>query len=195
MALLSEFGLEAMTMSAVAESADIGTGTLYNYFPSKDALLVGLWAEGTAHLLDQAEAHVTAAGSTPRVQCTALLQLYCQAALVFPRHVARETFAASLAAPPQTVAQCVSLDEQLMAHLGQRLAVWNEEGALALGPDLEAATALLYGIAATTMMWLMTVPTLTLTQAESSIEAQVALVFAGLEASPSRAGRRRKKKQ
>lgn len=38
--VLTEHGLEKLTISRVASVADLGTGTLYNYFRDKDALLV-----------------------------------------------------------------------------------------------------------------------------------------------------------
>lgn len=37
---MQEFGIDAMTMQNVSDCADLGVGTAYNYFPSKDALVV-----------------------------------------------------------------------------------------------------------------------------------------------------------
>jgi AcrR family transcriptional regulator len=39
--LFHAHGLEAVTMEQIAEAADIAKGTLYNYFPSKDAIIAG----------------------------------------------------------------------------------------------------------------------------------------------------------
>jgi len=38
-ALFHRDGLEAVTMEQIAEAADIAKGTLYNYYPSKDAII------------------------------------------------------------------------------------------------------------------------------------------------------------
>ena len=38
--VLSEYGLEKLTVQRVAAAANLATGTLYNYFKDKDALLV-----------------------------------------------------------------------------------------------------------------------------------------------------------
>lgn len=38
--VLSEYGLEKLTIQRVATAANLATGTLYNYFKDKDALLV-----------------------------------------------------------------------------------------------------------------------------------------------------------
>lgn len=38
---IEEFGYAAMTIRSVAKGCGIGIGTVYNYFPSKDALVAG----------------------------------------------------------------------------------------------------------------------------------------------------------
>jgi len=188
-ALLRDRGLDATTMSAVAETADVATGTLYNYFPSKDALLVGLWAEATSGVLDRAEQRVLDAGPKPRAQCTALLRLYCEAVTVFPQTLGRELFAATFAVPPETLFEVTSLDGELMARLAELLEQWRADGILTSGLNVEAATALLYGIAATQMMTLLVMPGLSLDDAEASIDAQVSLVFSGVETRKKRSKR------
>ncbi len=183
--LLLERGLDATTMSAVAEAADVATGTLYNYFPSKDALLVGLWTDATSGVLDQADQRVAQAGQTPQAQCTALLRLYCEAVTVFAQPLTRELFARTFAVPPEALLEFASLDAQLMARLTELLEQWRVDGALVATLDLEAATTLLYAIAVTQMMSLMALPALTLDDAETSIRAQVSLAFSGLESAPT----------
>ncbi len=42
LALFDKKGFEATTMEAIAENAGLGVGTLYNYYPSKADLLLGI---------------------------------------------------------------------------------------------------------------------------------------------------------
>ncbi len=182
-------------MSAVAESADVATGTLYNYFSSKDALLVGLWTDATAGVLDRAEQRVADAGPDPRSQCTALLKLYCEAVTVFPQPLGRELFASTFAVPPETLSEYTSLDGQLMACLSELLEGWRADGVFAEDLDLEAATALLYGVAVTQMMSLLVMPGLSLDDVQAAIGRQVSLVFSGLEAPASTPRPRKKRKK
>ncbi len=44
-------GFESATMDAIAESADVSRATLFNYFPSKTALLIGLGGDLESRLL------------------------------------------------------------------------------------------------------------------------------------------------
>jgi AcrR family transcriptional regulator len=54
--ILEERGHGGFTTNAVAELAGVSIGTLYQYFPGKDALLGALIARETARLVEEAEA-------------------------------------------------------------------------------------------------------------------------------------------
>jgi AcrR family transcriptional regulator len=54
--ILEEQGHGGFTTNAVAELAGVSIGTLYQYFPDKDALLGALIARETTHLVEEAEA-------------------------------------------------------------------------------------------------------------------------------------------
>lgn len=53
--LFSEKGFENTTMDQIANRADVSKGTLYNYFVSKDALILAIAAEGYEKLADMFE--------------------------------------------------------------------------------------------------------------------------------------------
>ena len=65
--LLAENGFEGTTTNAVAERAGVSVGSLYQYFPNKDAIVVAIadrFAEGVLAMLDQ---HIAAAADRPLV--------------------------------------------------------------------------------------------------------------------------------
>jgi len=43
--LFNQHGVDNVTMEQIAEAADIARGTLYNYFPSKDALIYAYFSK------------------------------------------------------------------------------------------------------------------------------------------------------
>ena len=47
--LIVENGLQC-SMAAIAERAGVATGSLYNYFPSKRAMVLGVYAVSYTHL-------------------------------------------------------------------------------------------------------------------------------------------------
>ena len=82
-ALVAEHGLNAVTMSGIAEKTGIGRATLYKYFPDVEAILLA-WHERqiTAHLAHLVEARDHA--RTPGERLPAVLRAY--AVLAHQRH-------------------------------------------------------------------------------------------------------------
>ena len=50
---LGEFGYGALTIRSVAKGCGVGVGTVYNYFPSKDALLATFMLESWNHCVEK----------------------------------------------------------------------------------------------------------------------------------------------
>jgi len=82
-ALVAEHGLNAVTMSGIAEKTGIGRATLYKYFPDVEAILLA-WHERqiTAHLAHLVEARDHA--RSPGERLPAVLRAY--AVLAHQRH-------------------------------------------------------------------------------------------------------------
>jgi TetR/AcrR family transcriptional regulator, cholesterol catabolism regulator len=76
--LASDGGYEAVQMRDVAERADVALGTLYRYFPSKDALLIAALFE-MADDLKRRMAVYPARGETPAERVTEVLRRACRA--------------------------------------------------------------------------------------------------------------------
>ena len=62
-ALLAENGASKLNMRALAESAGVAAGTLYNYFPSKEDLITEVVREDWVKMLDAVEKKLPAASS------------------------------------------------------------------------------------------------------------------------------------
>lgn len=76
-------GYEATTMPAIAGAAELAPGTLYLYFPSKQALYVELLIEGYDLLLERLQAGVPQEAA-PRVQAEALIDTFLGFAREYP---------------------------------------------------------------------------------------------------------------
>lgn len=61
--LFSRRGLDAATVEEVAEAADIGKGTIYNYFPTKEAIVVAFLAGLEAKVQAKARRLVASQGN------------------------------------------------------------------------------------------------------------------------------------
>ena len=76
--VLSEYGLEKLTVQRVAAAAHLATGTLYNYFKDKDALLVYAAVRLFEQLRQQQNDAVTASMSPAE-----MLQAFVESTFIF----------------------------------------------------------------------------------------------------------------
>lgn len=61
----SQRGLEATSIAAIAERAGVAVGTLYNYFPDRDAMIAALFKLRRGELLPRIEAAAEATRALP----------------------------------------------------------------------------------------------------------------------------------
>ncbi|HWT81517.1 MAG TPA: helix-turn-helix domain-containing protein, partial [Candidatus Methylomirabilis sp.] len=78
-------GFSRTTMPEIAAAAELAPGTLYLYFPSKDALYIELLIEGYAKLLADLQTGASRAGSPAR-QAAALIDAFLRFAQTEPQY-------------------------------------------------------------------------------------------------------------
>ncbi len=83
--LFWKHGFAGTTMPAVARAAELAPGTLYLYFPSKDALYAELLVEGYDRLLERLQGCARRGGS-PRRQAEALVDCFLGFAREHPEY-------------------------------------------------------------------------------------------------------------
>ena len=70
---IEELGYGAVTIRSVAKSCGVGVGTVYNYFPSKDALVAALLLEDWTGCIRAIEG-VATAGEDPEPVCLCIYE-------------------------------------------------------------------------------------------------------------------------
>jgi AcrR family transcriptional regulator len=89
-ALFTENGFEATTMEGIAEAAKLGTGTLYNYFPSKAELLLGIISLRTPPFAEELERIAGDAETSPRAALRKAIDAYLESFSFYPRLLWRD---------------------------------------------------------------------------------------------------------
>jgi len=100
--LATDGGCDSVQMRDVAERADVALGTLYRYFPSKDALLIAALFE-MADDLKRRMAVYPARGETPADRVTEVLRRACRALERQPNVTG--ALVTALSSPDPTVAE------------------------------------------------------------------------------------------
>lgn len=71
--ILARDGLEGFNTNAVAERAGVSVGSLYQYFPHKDALMAALIADAQEKILARVEEAAAASAGAPLAEAVAML--------------------------------------------------------------------------------------------------------------------------
>jgi AcrR family transcriptional regulator len=139
-------GLDGTTLEDVAAAADVSVGTIYNYFGTKNALLLAGVAEDTAVMVAEGQTVLTRPGTNPARAVQRLMGVYLERLLAWEPALLREVVAASFERTRgrEVTAELVRMDERLIEQLTTLLGGFQQRGRLRSDVDPAEATMLLF---------------------------------------------------
>jgi AcrR family transcriptional regulator len=151
--LITRKGFERTSIEDIAGRAEVGVGTVYNYFGSKNFLLLALMQRDTEDLLKEGEAVLAQPAKKPETALEELFWIYAQGFLGrYDRRMLREVFAAAFHQPEELGRELTRLDYELMGQVGRLIQKFQREGILKETLPLEQAALVLYGAFAVTVI-------------------------------------------
>lgn len=185
--LISKKGFEETSMESIAERSEIATGTLYNYYGSKSAVLVALYARLTEQLHSNVpkRSSGTLTCETAIDDLIAYLQYFSRSATIFPKPITRQIYAFMFVLEPKDIAELTSMDMKIMAMVMPILEDMKQAGLLAKDVSTEAAAMLLYGSSMMQHQAYIMMPDMAQAQLSDAIEVQVKTQFYGLLLRPT----------
>jgi len=175
-------GFRATSIEAIAARANLASGTLYNYFPSKGDILLALVA------LDGEE--VRAAGAKliakpprdPETAITKLLEIYVEHSLV---HLSKDDWRHALSnyflqADSRFGQGYAALDSKLARQVCELLLALQTRGSLAAGVDAEAAGRLLFYLCNSEFTLFVAHEQMPMAELKASMSRQIGIVMSGL---------------
>jgi AcrR family transcriptional regulator len=168
------------SMEDVARRAGLAVGTLYNYFSSKDQLLIALSRIDTEHLLSIGERILADPPQDPVEAISALTEIMVNGITAGERRLWRELFVASIAAPDTLGARLFALDMRLIAQLTSMLDLLKARGSIDAGVDTSRAAGLFYGICLTWTIAFATRDDLTIETMRAEISESVRITIHGI---------------
>jgi AcrR family transcriptional regulator len=182
--LLEAQGYEETSIEEIAERAEVGVGTVYNYFHSKAELLMALYYRGAAELLEQGQAIVRNPPPEPVEAVSTLLCTHFEGlAGRYDKALFREFLARTFTRRFGYGGVMATLAGRLAAQLTELLEQLRRHGQLAPGVETDEAAGVLYSVFIGHLRGFAFIPELTLDSGKQTLEHSVALVFSGL-ASP-----------
>jgi len=180
--LFGEQGFQATTMEEIARAAGVSAGTLYNYFGTKNTVLLAHIESRVADMTETGSALL--AGPPPDVVTAVqtLARLYLDRFISLERELLRELMAASFASTSEILPELIRLDELLLHQLEALLDHFAGKGNLGPGVEVTEAAVALYSLFATQLIMYVSVEAMTPTALRRAVARQIEIVFTGLGA-------------
>lgn len=143
--LFEEVGYERTTMEKIAAGAQLGVGTLYNYFPSKLDILFSIIQSGTGNYvaeMDESLLHC----NTLRDSVKALLTIYLKSFSTYSKNVWSELFRESMFRQSALASSIDEIDKPFIERLKTLFGLFQKRGELKSNIDCETAASLLYAL-------------------------------------------------
>lgn len=190
--LMTRKGFEHTSIEEIAGRAEVGVGTVYNYFGSKNALLLALMQRDTEDLLKGGETVLARTPKKPETALTEIFWIYAHGFLGrYDRKLLSEVFAAAFHQPEELGRELTRMDFQLMGQVGRLIKRFQREGVLKKALLIEQAALVLYGAFAVAVIMYLQYAEMTLESVREQLASSIELILSDWKApdAPARAGR------
>ncbi|MGI9649170.1 MAG: TetR/AcrR family transcriptional regulator [Acidimicrobiia bacterium] len=179
-ALFTRKGFAATTMEEIAAAAEVSVGTLYNYYGTKNTILLAHIGARVATMMDDGAAVLANPPGEPAVAVQTLTAAYLDGFLSLERELLREAFAAGFSQVSDVLPELIRLDKLLIDQMGGLLEPYAASGRLRF--EVSEAVVLLYSILATQLIMYASVDEVAPASVRRSVAAQIEIAFSGLRA-------------
>ena len=149
--LFARKGYAEVAMEDVAERAGLAVGTIYNYFPSKSALLLAIIRRESESLLARGRKILDDPPRDAVAAACAFTEIFLDDFTRDDRRLWRELFGAAIADPSVVGRRLFEGDAQLVSQLASLLEHYRTCGVLASDLEPIPAATVLYGVCFTWM--------------------------------------------
>ena len=149
--LFARKGFAGVAMEDVAERAGLAVGTLYNYFPSKSALLLAILRRETESLLARGQRILADPARDPLAAVSAFTEIFVDDFMREDRRLWREMFGAAIADPSVVGQRLFEADAQLVRQLATLLDRYRSIGVLESDLEATPAATVVYAVCFTWM--------------------------------------------
>ena len=167
-------------MEDVAARAGLAVGTIYNYFPSKSALLLAIVRSETESLLDRARKILDDPPSDPVAAVSAFTEIFLEDVTRDDRRLWRELFGAAIAEPSTVGRRLFDGDAQLVTQLASLLDRYRSDGVVPSDVEPLPAATVLYSVCFTWMTVYLMNDAISAETVRNEIRRGVAIAMRGL---------------
>jgi len=179
--LLSEKGFQATSVEEIAELAEVGVATVYNYFNTKADVVMALLDNELGELLEEGQRIVRRPPADAPEAVSRLITSYTVGlASRYPRKLLREVFALVFSEQAFYRKEMFKFDFRLIDQLAELIEGMKKRRQLARGVNTGDAAMILYTVGMTGFMIFAADDDMTIDAMKKATRRHVRLVFKGL---------------
>ena len=180
--LFGEQGFQATTMEEIADAAGVSAGTLYNYFGTKNTIVLAHIGAQVAEMVETGAAIVDDPPADVVVAVQKLTRVHLDRFIGIERELLREMLAASFGPSSKVLPELIRLDYLLLDQLSSLLRHFADSGELDPAVDSAEAAIAVYSLLATQLIMYISVEDMSTAVLRRAVARQIEIVFAGLRA-------------
>jgi AcrR family transcriptional regulator len=191
--LFADQGLDDTTMEDIAKAADVSVGTVYNYFGSKNVLLLAGVEEDTDEMIARGAAVLATPGPDPVGAVRRLLDVYIEVLGSWDLRLLRQILGIAFQriGGEELTKELFAMDQRLIEQMMTLLTHFQTKQKLRQDIDIYEATLLLFSTFVTHLFMLVSLEDFTVKDIYNHVGRQIELAFSGLAPQPSKKARKK----
>lgn len=175
-------GFNESTIGDIAARANIGVGTLYNYFPSKALLYMQSYYLEIGNPSEKLDSVISKFGNDPAMTVIKIIEVYLEPYKTFERNATRELFVVfmdSITKHPELGEVYTANKYLFIDFIAKILETYQEKGMLDVGLDSRDGAFCVFSILTTQALFFMMNDSITYDEMQNNILRQIKLFFQG----------------
>jgi AcrR family transcriptional regulator len=181
--LFKEQGYSKTSMKDIASAADLGVGTLYNYFPSKSDIIIKLndsMADVLFLKVDKYLEFIRNGNGEPQDLIKKVIDEFMNLMLELGKQFLQEIFAAFFTSK-QIMEKGIDLDMKMLLFLQQVMKIFMEKGQIDKDLEIKEASYILYGVITSNIMYYVFLKDIDKDSIIRSLHKQIEILFKGFK--------------
>jgi len=174
-----ELGYEKTTMGIIATEAEIGLGTLYNYFPSKTALFFSILEGNIESSLSELE-KIISSEMTLLESLRAFFDVYMKSFSTYGKNIWRDLFREIIFRDPMGYEKIKEIDQNFISQLIKLLDLRTIEFGINKAEKISTAAQAIYSLLGFHILCFVTDSEVSLPQIIDSLMEQTSFMMEGL---------------
>jgi len=178
--LFSETGFDNTIMESIAKEADLGVGTLYNYYESKGDILLSIIADRVADFIPEFQIVIKNHSTDIQSTINSFFEIYLKSFSFYNKVIWREFIANALARNISLIDYISGIDSVFISNLAELFLLYKNEGVINKDIDIEKAVLTLYSLIIFHIVRYISEEGMNMESMRESLKGQVNVVVHGL---------------